>query len=141
MGLLKKIFKHGIGTPWYIIKAIFGLLVCKISLSTYSFTDFKSKYNKHITTSEDEVTPQATFNLLTYGVNAASSLLPSSCLQKALLLKYYLRKDKTYKIIIGIPQSSVSSLPFTAHAWIERNHIKVYGNIPSEKLTPLWEWN
>jgi hypothetical protein len=141
MDLLRKIFKHGMGTPWYIIKAILGLLFFKISLATYSFIDFKNKYNKHITSSADEDTPQDTFNLLTYCINAASTLLPSSCLQKALLLKYYLRKDKTYKIIIGIPQSSVSSLPFTAHAWIERNHIKVYGDIPNEKLTPLWEWN
>lgn len=141
MAFLKKLFKYGILTPWYLAQAWVGLLFIKLLLKTVQFTSFRSIYNKLIYTSDYKSVSNAKFDVFVYGIDSSNVLFASTCLQKSLLLKYFLRKDKTYKIIIGIPQSSLSSMPFTAHAWIEKNNIKVYGDLPNEELTPLWEWN
>jgi hypothetical protein len=140
MGFLKKLFKYGITTPWYIVQAVTGLLMTKLLLKALKFTTFRSLYNKMLYTSNYKFVSQHRFDVLTYSIDATAILFSSTCLQKSLLLKYFLRKDKAYKIIIGIPHSSLSSMSFTAHAWIEKTSIKVYGDLPDEKLTPLWEW-
>jgi Transglutaminase-like superfamily len=133
-----KFFRFSFQEKTQIIKVFFLLSIFKAGLILLSFEKFKKFYNWFsgvFQTQNLDIQKIERSIFFLKGI-AANTPLGFTCLPQALVLKYLLKNDKEVQIIIGVNTET----SFKAHAWVEKNHKFLIGDIPFENYTPLWTW-
>lgn len=125
-------FKYGISTPLYFTSSAALLLIVKLLLNTITFKKFNQLYQR-LTKGERSSRSFDTEKLI-YSINVASKIIPSTCLQKSLILKYYLRTNPDYSLVIGVSNKT----KFEAHAWVSFQEKIIFGEIENNGFAPIY---
>jgi hypothetical protein len=121
-------------------KVFLCIIFIKITLNTLPFNYFIKLYKKISYSPQKDNYSTEYIEKIVWFVKALSYHLPFSvvCLPQALVVKFFLRKDKDIYLKIGVNNENKQ---FQAHAWLEKNKQFIIGDTPLITYIPIWEWN
>jgi enhancing lycopene biosynthesis protein 2 len=115
------------------------LLFIKLSLSLLSFSTFKKLFSRISKNNLQQTYSEKYISQLVWSIEGIATNIPLGfmCLPQALTAKYFLRKDLSIELIIGVQKENADII---AHAWVEHNGSFIIGDTPFINYTPIWKW-
>lgn len=132
----RKFFAYSFREQVLIAKAFGVVLLIRLGLKLLSFHQFRQVYASFLRPADTVIAPNDQISRLVWAIECVSHSLSAVCLPQALALKFFLRKDHSAEIVIGVDTQQ----GFSAHAWVEKNGRILIGDSPQIHFQPIWKW-
>lgn len=133
---IRKFFAYSFQEQVLIIKAFGVVLLIRLGLKLLSFGQFRHLYASLLHPTDATITSDNRISQFVWAIGCVSYSLSAVCLPQALALKFFLRKDHSAEIVIGVDTQE----GFSAHAWVEKNGKVLIGDSPQIHFQPIWKW-
>lgn len=136
LNLLKKFLNLSFSDQWILAKTFTVTSILRLLLKTLSFQHFRFFFTKTTNTKNTLNHSSEEIKKIVWAIDSVSPIVSANCLPQALSLKYFLRKDKTVKLLIGTSLTN----GFAAHAWVEKEGKILIGDVRDSDFQFLWNW-
>ena len=133
---IRKFFAYSFREQILIVKAFGVVLLIRVGLNVFSFNRFRHVYASLLRPAGATIVSESRISQLVWAIERVSYSLSAVCLPQALALKFFLRKDHSVQIVIGVDTQQ----GFSAHAWVEKNGRILIGDTPQVNFQPIWKW-
>lgn len=133
----KKFVELPLSGKWMMVRALMVTGLICLGLRLMPFRKFRDLYSRLLTTRVQKDFPEDRINHLSVSIRRVSPVFSALCLPQALALKYFMRKDHSVELIIGVKKNA----GFEAHAWVEKAGKILIGDLPDKDFKAIWKWH
>lgn len=133
---IQKFFAYSFREQVLIVQAFGVVLLIRLGLIVLSFNRFRHLYTSFLKPADAAIISDSQISQLVWAIERVSYSLSAVCLPQALALKFFLRKDHSTQIVIGVDNQA----GFSAHAWVEKGGRILIGDSPQVNFQPIWKW-